>query len=213
MVLLEVCIDSRETLGAALAKNAGRLEVCSRLDLGGLTPTFDLLEESLRAAKPLGLRVHARVRSRANTRFCPNAAEFAELRSDLMRVREQGAHGAVFGLLTAEGSVDRERTRDLVYRARPLAVTFHRAFDRVRDPRAELEVLIELGIERVLTSGGAPSVPEGLEALRALVKHARGRIVILPGGGVREHNAAEILARTGASELHGSQPFALPLQH
>lgn len=209
MTLLEVCIDSAQGLEAALAAGARRLEVCSRLDLGGLTPTFDLLEQSLRAAAPRGVRVHAMVRSRANTRFCPDAAEFAELRTDLMRVREQGAHGAVFGLLTGEASVDMERTRDLVYRARPMEVTFHRAFDRVRDPLAELEVLIGLGIERVLTSGGAPSVPEGLDVLRALVQRARGRIIVLPGGGVREHNAAEILTRTGVSELHGSEPFPL----
>lgn len=210
MTLLEVCIDSAEGLAAALDQGAGRLEVCSRLDLGGLTPTVELLDLSLVEAGKFGVPVHAMVRSRANTRFLPDAAELNELRTDLMRVKAQGATGAVFGLLTADGCVDRERTRDLVYRARPMAVTYHRAFDRVADPLAELEVLIELGIERVLTSGGAASVPEGLEVLKALVHRARGRIVVLPGGGVRAHNAELILERTGANELHGSQPFRLP---
>ena len=209
MALLEVCVDSRETLAAALDGGAGRLEVCSRLDLGGLTPLPQLLEASLAAAAPRAIPVHAMVRSRAHERFVPDAAEFAELRSDLTRVRAQGAQGAVFGLLTADGRVDLERTQELVWRARPMQVTFHRAFDRVRDPLAELEVLIQLGIERVLTSGGAASASDGLEVLRALVERGRGRIAILPGGGVREHNARRILERSGAVELHGSRPFHL----
>lgn len=206
-MLLEVCIDTPEGLERALASGARRLEVCSRLDLGGLTPTHSLLDEALEAARPLAVPVHAMVRSRANTRYQPDRAEFAELCTDLMRVRAQGAQGAVFGLLTADGRVDRERTRELVHRARPLSVTFHRAFDQVRDPLAELEVLISLGVERVLTSGGAPTALEGLSVLRQLVRAARGRIGILPGGGVRAHNAQEIARESGALELHGSVPF------
>jgi copper homeostasis protein len=150
------------------------------------------------------------VRPYANPSFVPDKPEFDELLVDLARIKAQGAHGAVFGLLKPQLIIDRERTMELVRRARPLAVTFHRAFDRVVDRRAALEELIELGVERVLTSGGAPSAPEGLEELRELVVHARGRIVIMPGGGVRANNAEKILARTGASELHGSVPFRLP---
>lgn len=209
-MILEVCVDSLAGLEAALAGGAGRLEVCSRLDLDGLTPTTELLERALSAARPLSVPVHAMVRSRANTRFTPDAREFAELATDLLRVKEQGADGAVFGILTPDGRVDRERTQDLVWRARPLAVTFHRAFDRVKDPRRELEVLIEIGVERVLTSGGAPNALAGLATLAELARQSAGRITILPGGGVRPENAREILARTGALELHGSVPFRLP---
>ncbi|HTF87490.1 MAG TPA: copper homeostasis protein CutC [Planctomycetota bacterium] len=210
MAILEVCVDSRDQLAAALGCGAARLEVCSRLDLGGLTPTPELLAQALQAAGASAVRVHAMVRSRADQAFVPSEAEFSELRADLLRVKKQGAHGVVFGVLTSDACVDLERTRQLIALARPMTVTFHRAFDLVRDPSAELEVLIELGVDRLLTSGAAASALEGLDTLRALVARARGRIVILPGGGVRAHNAAEILARTGASELHSSHAFRIP---
>ena len=129
----------------------------------------------------------------------PDSPEYESLRRPAI---------ALLGFVTLQRLV--ERTRELVLLARPMAVTFHRAFDLVRDPCAELEVLIGLGIERVLTSGGAASALEGLDGLLALVDQARGRIVILPGGGVRAHTAAEILARTGARELHSSQAFQIP---
>lgn len=206
MTLIEICIDSPAGLKAALRSAAQRLEVCTRLDLGGLTPTAELLEAALASRLP----VHAMVRPYANPSFVPDGPEFDEMLADLTRVKSQGAHGAVFGLLKLQRIVDRERCAELVRRARPMAVTFHRAFDRVIDPHAALEDLIELGIERVLTSGGAPTAHEGLDGLRELVLQARGRIVVMPGGGVRAHNAAEILARSGASELHGSVPFRMP---
>lgn len=210
MVLIEICIDSRAGLDAALLGGAQRLEVCSRLDLGGLTPDAQLLDLSIQRATARAVRVQAMVRPRANETFVPDAAEYAELLRDLERVKAQGAHGAVFGVLDAAGRVDRARTAELVREARPMAVTFHRAFDRVRDQIAELGVLIELGVERVLTSGGAANALEGVERLRTLVEQSRGRITILAGAGVRAHNAARILAGSGASELHGSVPFQLP---
>ncbi|HUR29502.1 MAG TPA: copper homeostasis protein CutC [Planctomycetota bacterium] len=205
-MLIEICVDSAAGLEAALQHGAERLEVCSRLDLGGLTPTVELLD----AALARGVRVHAMVRPYANPSFVPDDAEFEELRADLARVKAQGAHGVVLGILKPQRVVDVLRTGELVRLARPLPVTFHRAFDRVVDPRSALEDLIELGIERVLTSAGAPTAVDGMAALRELVQQARGRIVVMPGGGVREQNAAEIVARTGACELHGSVPFRWP---
>jgi len=205
-MLLEVCIDSRAGLESALRERARRLEVCSRLDLGGLTPSVELLEIALSSAA----RVHAMVRPHANPSFVPDATEFEELRGDLERVKSQGAHGVVFGVLKPQRIVDKERTAELVRLARPMSVTFHRAFDRVIEPLAALEDLIELGIDRVLTSGCAPTAMEGVEELRALIVQARGRIVVMPGGGVRALNAASLLSRTGASELHSSVPFHLP---
>src|SRR5690349_18787601 len=188
-MLIEICVDSRAGLEAALRGGAQRLEVCSRLDLGGLTPEPELVEAALAS----GLRVHAMVRPYANPSFVPDAAELDELHGDLARMKSLGVHGAVLGVLKLQRVVDKARTAELVRLARPLGVTFHRAFDRVIDPRAALEDLIELGIERVLTSGGAPSAAEGAETLRALVEQARGRIAVMPGGGVRASNAAELV--------------------
>jgi copper homeostasis protein len=116
----------------------------------------------------------------------------------------------VFGVLTRDGAVDVARTRELVSAARPMSVTFHRALDEARDLDVALDALIALGIDRVLTSGGRPDAFEGRFALRRLVDRARGRIVVMAGGGVRAHNAAAILADAGVRELHSSTPFRLP---
>lgn len=201
-MLLEVCFDSAAGLERALRGRAGRFEVCSRLDLDGLTPTDELLA----AAVATGTKSFAMVRPRGGSHAWART-EHAALRADLERMKRGGAHGVVLGALTAEGDVDRELTAELVALARPLPVTFHRAFDRVRDRRAALEVLVELGVRRVLTSGGAADAHAGREELRALVEQARGRIVVLPGGGVRAHNARAIVATAGVRELHSSVPF------
>jgi copper homeostasis protein len=183
--------------------------VCSRLDLGGLTPDAELLQASLEQAAPRNVRVHAMVRPRANESFVPDAQEYAELLRDLERIKEQGAHGVVFGVLDEHGGIDRERCAELLRMSRPASATFHRAFDRALDQAAALETLVELGFERVLSSGGAANALEGAERLRSLIERARGRITVLPGGGVRAHNAAAILARCEAIELHASVPFRL----
>jgi copper homeostasis protein len=205
MVLLEVCVDSREGLARAAAGGAGRLEVCSRLDLDGLTPEDPLLS----AALATGLPCFAMVRPRGGAHVWADD-EHAALRADLARVQRLGAHGVVLGAITADGRVDRELVRALAEQARPLPVTFHRAFDQVRDPLGALEELIELGVARVLTSGGARDAFAGRDQLARLARAARGRIGILPGGGVRAHNAAAIVAACGAREIHSSTVFAAP---
>jgi copper homeostasis protein len=146
----------------------------------------------------------------------PRAGDFVYTRDELDAmerelawIRASGARGVVLGALTSGGAIDVASTTRLVAGARPLAVTFHRAFDETRDLGLALDTLIELGIERVLTSGGAASAWEGRETLRALVRRAAGRIVVMPGGGVRSPNAAQILDDTGAIELHSSTPFHL----
>lgn len=207
---LEFCIDSEAGLERALACGPARLEVCSRLDQGGWTPDEDLLARALQRTRGGATRVFAMVRRDSDPEFRPDAQGFERLRDDLRRVRSQGAHGAVFGVLDGARRVDRERMAVLIAEARPLEVTFHRAFDRVIDPRAALEALIELGVERVLTSGGAPDALRGIDVLRQCVEWSRGRIAVMPGGGVRLGNAAAIAAATGAEELHGSVPFAWP---
>jgi copper homeostasis protein len=203
MVLLEVCIDDLEGARAALRGQAQRLEVCSRLDVGGLTPHDELLRQ-LKAETRVPL--YCMVRPRGGD-FVLRDDDLARTLEDLERVLDGGADGVVYGWITPDGRVDRAALEQLVARSRGVPVTFHRAFEQVNDPVQELEVLIACGVTRVLTAGGAKDAHAGRQVLRTLVEAARGRIGILPGGGVRAHNAAEILTATGVSELHSSTVF------
>lgn len=204
-VLLEVCVDDEAGARSAIAARADRLEVCSRLDLGGLTPreTFARLCRSL-AKVPL----MAMIRPRGGD-FVYSRPEIAAMKSDIARLRSVGVDGFVFGALTRANEVDAAAVRELLDAARPEPVTFHRAFDGARDPIEALEALIDLGIERVLTSGGAGDALEGRATLARLVVHARGRVVVLAGGGVRARNARAIVEASGVVELHSSVPFDL----
>jgi len=203
---LEVCVDSLAGLEPAERAGAARIELCARLDLGGVSPSAELVRAAL-AATSLPLAVMVRPRPGD---FVYARAEIETMLAELARLRGAGAAIAVLGALTPSGAIDREALRELVAGARPMAVTFHRAFDEVPDPLAALEELVELGVERVLTAGGAPDAFLGRRALRALVLRARGRIAVMAGGGVRASNAAAILADAGVLELHGSVPFRIP---
>jgi len=205
MVLLEVCIDDLEGARAALRGQAQRLEVCSRLDVGGLTPQDDLLRQ-LKAETRVPL--YCMVRPRGGD-FVLRDDDVARTLADRERALDGGADGVVYGWITPDGRVDRAALEQLVARSRGVPVTFHRAFEQVNDPAQELEVLIACGVTRVLTAGGAKDAHAGRQVLRTLVEAARGRIGVLPGGGVRAHNAAEIVAATGVTELHSSTVFAL----
>lgn len=205
MALLEVCVDSLAGVEAAAGGGADRLELCARLDVGGLTPTREFVAAALARTT---LACHVMLRPRAGD-FVSSRAELATMRAELKWIRASGARGVVLGVLDRERRIDTLRTRELVELARPLAVTFHRAFDQLVDLPAGLDDLISLGVERVLTSGGAPDAWHGRTRLRELVTRAADRIVVMPGGGVRVHNAPELLAETGARELHSSTPFHL----
>jgi len=198
--LMEVCVDSVESALAAQAGGADRLELCQDLCEGGLTPSAGLLA-TVRAGVKLPLAVMIRPRG---ADFCYTEAEFEVMRRDLQFAKETGADMLVLGLLTPDGEVDLARTRELVALARPLPVTFHRAFDKARDAGRALEDLIGLGVERVLTSGQERTVIDGLDTIVALVKQGRGRITIVPGGGITERNLPKILAATRAKEFHVS---------
>src|SRR2546426_148521 len=132
----------------------------------------------------------------------PSAGTLAVMLEDVRRAKETGAHGIVTGVLRADGEIDQDRTGELIAAARPLRVTFHRAFDVCRDAGRALETLIALGVERVLTSGQAATAPEGAEAIAGLVRRAAGRIAVLPGGGVTEGNVAALVRATGVTEVH-----------
>jgi len=194
----EVCVDSAEAAVAAQEGGAHRVELCSGLLEGGLTPSHGTIRV---ARERLHIGIMAMVRPRGGD-FCYSDTEFAVMREDLLAAKAMGVGGVVFGILNPDGTVDRERTAELVALARPLAVTFHRAFDVTRDPFEALETLITLGVDRVLTSGQEPSVLEGLDLIVRLVEWAAGRVVVMPGGGITERNAGRIAQASGARELH-----------
>lgn len=199
MVLLEVIATSPEDCAAAERAGADRIELCAALELGGLTPSAGLMAEARAATR---LPIVAMVRPRAGG-CCYSAGEFAAMRRDAAALIQAGADGLVFGLLHADGTVDRARCAALLALCAGRQTVFHRAFDLVPDPAA-LDELIALGCTRVLTSGGAASAPAGAEAIARLVQQAAGRIEILPGGGVTPANAAALLAATGCTQVHAS---------
>jgi copper homeostasis protein len=198
--LLEICFDSVEAAVAAAEGGADRLELCAGLVEGGTTPSRGAIELALeRVRVPIVVLVRPR-----RGDFLYSKLEIATIERDIDAAKAAGAAGVALGVLRADGTIDVENTRALVARARPLAVTFHRAFDFVRDARLGLETLIELGVERVLTSGGAVSAEAGAESIAKLVGSARGRIAIVAGGGVRAHNVKALVERTGVREVHGT---------
>jgi copper homeostasis protein len=198
--LIEVCVDRLEGLLEAQEGGADRIELCSRLDLDGLSPGPDLLALALeRARVPVVVMVRP-----APGPFQIGPEDLEAMLGELRALRGSGAAGAVLGAITGDGRVDRPALERLMDAADGLPVVFHRAFDRCADLQLALEDLIDLGVRRVLTSGGAPSAWEGRAALRELVERAAGRIEILAGGGVRDGLLADLLAATGVEQVHAS---------
>jgi copper homeostasis protein len=195
---IEACVDSVESAVAAEKGGAKRVELCCALLEGGLTPSAGAIAL---AREKLSIGLNVMIRPRGGD-FLYTDDEHEEMLRDVETAKRLGADGAVVGALTPEGEVDVPRTRALIQRARPLSVTFHRAFDMTRDPFAALETLASLGIDRVLTSGQEESAMAGLDLLRELVRRAGDRIVVMPGGNIHETNVAKIARETGASELH-----------
>jgi copper homeostasis protein len=201
-ILIEVAVGGVEGARVAHECGADRIELNAGLELGGLTPSLGALLE-VRSETPLP--VITMVRPRAGG-FVYSADEFRTMERDVELMLEHGAEGVAFGVLTADGKLDLMRTRALserVGRARR-DVVFHRAFDRTPDPFTALDQLIDLGVRRVLTSGQRASAVEGADLIRRLIEHARGRIEVLPGAGIRAGNVAELVRVTGAGQVHGS---------
>ena len=196
--ILEVCVESVEGAVAAQLGGADRVELCANLLEGGTTPSAGSIRLARRSLH-IGLQVMIRPRGGD---FCYSAAEFETMKLDIATAGEAGADGVVFGLLSEDGSVDDKRTRELAGLARPMSVTFHRAFDMSRDPYESLETLIGIGIDRILTSGQESNALEGLDLIAELVRKAGDRIIIMPGGGITERNFDRILRKSGAKEVH-----------
>jgi copper homeostasis protein len=210
-ILIEVCIDSVASAVAAERGGAGRLELCSNLLEGGVTPSAGLIE-LVRARTPIGLQVMIRPRGGD---FCYTPEEFETMRRDIMAAKKLGVDGVVVGILHADGSVDIDRMRELVELARPLSVTFHRAFDLSADLFRALESICATGADRLLTSGGEKTALQAVEQIARLVKAARGRIAIMACGGINHHNAASIIEQTGVREIHVGlrSPVGSPMLH
>lgn len=206
-MIVEICANSRQSATNALAGGASRIELCRRLDVGGLTPSLDDIDYCLHQ---LHLRTHVLVRPREGD-FCYSPEEYETLCREVEQCRQLGAHAVVVGFLTPDGHIDTRRTRQIVQLAAPMQVTFHRAFDEIRqDPLEALEEVISSGCHRILTSGCQPSAEQGIHTLAALVRQAAGRIVIFAGAGVTPANATHIIQQTGVTEIHGSCKQTLP---
>ncbi len=205
-MILEMCIDSVESAIASAEGGADRVEFCANLLEGGTTPSLGAIRETKRAAK---IDLSVMVRPRGGD-FCHTEEEFAVMCEDVRIFKEEGVDCVVFGLLTPDGTVDVEKTQQLIEHARPLPITFHRAFDMTRDPFEALDTLIQLGVERILTSGQEPSVFEGTELVRQLIERAGDRIIIMPGCGITSKNVNRVIEETGAKEIHVAAPAPQP---
>jgi len=199
-VLVEAAVESLDAALAAAEGGAHRLELSADLAHGGTTPSEQLLQD---AVSRLNIPIFVLVRPRAGD-FKYTKSEHHVMLGQIGQAKLAGAAGIVTGALTARRDIDQLRTAELIAAARPLPVTFHRAFDACRDLSASLEQLIELGVDRLLTSGGAAAAAEGAERIRTLVAQANGRIAILPGGGITPDNVARLARETGVREVHFS---------
>ncbi|MHC4353578.1 MAG: copper homeostasis protein CutC [Planctomycetota bacterium] len=197
-ILIEVCCGSTDDAIEAERGGAGRVELNSSLFFGGLTPSLGSVIE---AKKRLKIPVMVMIRPRGGG-FCYTKAEMAVMEHDARLAVEHGADGLVFGILNEDGTIDRDRCKQLVDLAGEKEAVFHRAFDVTPDPLEALDRLVELGFTRILTSGQERTVPEGAELIRKLIDYAGGRIEIIPGSGIRPHNVREIVEQTAAKQVH-----------
>jgi len=197
---LEVIAFNIESCNLAQANGVSRIELCDNQADGGTTPSYGFIKA---ARAILSIELYPIIRPRGGD-FLYSDAEFDIIKSDVTLCKELGCDGVVIGLLNADGTVDKERTKILTSLAYPMGVTFHRAFDRTKNMFEALEDIIECGCERILTSGQKPTAFDGMENIKALIQKADHRIIIMPGSGVNSKNIVEIAQYTGATEFHSS---------
>ena len=203
---LEISVESVESAMAAERGGADRIELCTDLSVGGLTPPQELLRA---AREKIRTPIYSMIRPREGN-FVYSRAEFAEMKRSIEVAKEAGMNGVVFGILREERRVDVDRTRELVEFARPLPVTFHRAFDNTVTLSEALEDVIRTGSARILTSGGAKTALQGAAKLAELIAAARDRISIVPGVGISCANISIFAQQTGAHEFHSGLSSVLP---
>lgn len=197
---LEIIGFNIESCIAAQQAGADRIELCAGPGEGGVTPSYAFIHE---ARKKLHIDLYVMIRPREGD-FLYSNDEFEIMKRDVLICKEAGCNGIVTGILTTDGNVDKKRCRQLLDLAYPLEGTFHRAFDRVSNPHESLKDLIELGFERILTSGLKPKAADRIPLLARLVEEANGDIIIMPGSGITEENIISIAKNTGAKEFHSS---------
>ena len=197
---LEVIAFDIESCSAAQEAGADRIELCDNPLEGGTTPSYSFIEA---ARKILHIDLFVMIRPRGGD-FLYSEEEFKIMKNEVTICKKLGADGIVFGILTKDGDVDEEKCKEMVALAYPMYCTFHRAFDRVRNATKSMEMLMEIGFERILTSGLHPKAMDGADNISALIKKAEGRIIIMPGSGINSENILEIESRTGAHEFHSS---------
>lgn len=198
MIQIEICAGSLTSALNAQEGGAFRVELCDNLKEGGTTPSYGTL---LLARKNLDIKLYVLIRPRGGD-FLYDDLTFEIMKKDIEQCKNLGCDGVVFGILKADGQIDKERCLELKLTAGKMGTTFHRAFDRCKDPFQALEDVIELGFERILTSGLEINAIKGATMISKLIEQANGRIVIMPGAGIRRDNLGELIRLTGASEYH-----------
>ena len=198
--IIEIATSDFLTTKSAVEGGADRIELCANLAEGGTTPSYGHIKKCREAFTVL---IYPIIRPRGGD-FLYTDEELEIMLHDVKLCKQLGCDGVVVGLLNSDGSIDIKRTSQLVEAAYPLGVTFHRAFDRCRDPFEAMEQLIQIGCERILTSGQKPAAPDGVELIAQLNKAADERIIIMPGSGVRKENIKMLAQKTGCVEFHSS---------
>ena len=199
-MIVEVVVYNIHSAMKAEEGGADRIELCDSPGDGGTTPTLGTVEV---VRKNVNLDVYVMIRPRGGD-FCYTSYEFHAMKRDISHCQKLSVDGVVFGILNSDGTIDKKRCGELIKKVRPLKATCHRAFDMTRDPFEALEDCIEVGFDRILTSGQQPQVIKGVELIAALNKKAKGRIVIMPGAGVNEETVQTIVSATGVDEIHCS---------
>ena len=200
---LEIIGFNIESCIAAQEAGAHRIELCDNPSDGGTTPSYGFIKA---ARKKLSIELYVMIRPRGGD-FMYSDDEFEIMKTDIEMCRQCGCDGVVIGLLKKDGTIDKKRCTELIALAYPLGVTFHRAFDRAKDPLSTLEDIIETGCERILTSGQRPKAIDGAQIIKELITQAEDRIIIMPGSGVDAGNIISIAENTGAIEFHSSASF------
>jgi len=198
--IIEIATTDFTTAKSAVEGGADRIELCAALSEGGTTASFGTIKK---CRETFNIQLFPIIRTRSGD-FLYSDDEFDIMLNEIRLCKDLGCDGVVIGLLNKNGNIDIKRTSKLVGLAYPLEVTFHRAFDRCKDPFEALEQLIEMGCQRILTSGQQPTAPQGIDLITQLIKAADERIIIMPGSGVRKENIKELAEKTGAVEFHSS---------
>jgi len=198
-IKLEICVDSLASLGAAVAGGAQRIELCAALSEGGLTPSYGFM----RAATSFDVSVHAMIRPRGGD-FCYTQAEIDIMCADIAEAKRLGLAGVVLGVAKADDTLDLDALSKLRHEASGIECTLHRVVDLTPDPIVAVEQAISLGIDRILTSGGALTALDGVDQIAKMVAASKGRVDIMPGSGINLSNALKVMRATGVNDIHAS---------